>query len=183
MHVYVVGQLYHPARRSWPQDSWQYNYRGGEHELVVFIRRPGTAEMSAFKSGQAQFALAALPPEAPDVIALAVRFGGMPWSDALYSWHLVPEDQRRIPETDLPEQRILLSVVVVDCADGIVLALRGMTLSPEFTRALHAAIRDQSARPWPGEREYGRQIQALYARYPTSEALARAAAVRCNGGD
>lgn len=178
MTLYTVGQPYNPALPMPPQDTWQYNYRQDQHELVGFIARPTMAETADYRHGGAEFALVVQR----DLIALAMRFGRQQWSDALYSWHLVPEPERTLPETDLPERRILLTVIVVDRADGRVSVLRAVTLSPEFTRALHTAIRDQSARPWPGQAEYDRQIAALYARYPDSADLARAASVRCVGG-
>ena len=33
---YEVGQLYHRNRTQWPQAA-EYDYRGGRHELVIFI--------------------------------------------------------------------------------------------------------------------------------------------------
>lgn len=183
LHTTEVGQPYRGAFP--PEDSWQYNFRGGQHELVGFILRPKASEVREIRSGRAEFALVALPPEAPDAIALALKFGSLPWSDAIYSWHLVPEGQRVPPRLEdlTPTSRALVPMLLVDRGSRIILAGRGLTFSPEFTRALHAAIREQAARPWPGETEYGRQLQALYARYPSSEELAAAATVRCVGGE
>lgn len=52
MHRYEVGQPYHPSRRAWPEGA-QYNYRQGQHELVLFFQSPTTREIEAVRHGQA----------------------------------------------------------------------------------------------------------------------------------
>jgi hypothetical protein len=55
-HLYAVGQPYHPDRKMWPQTP-QFNYRGGECELVLFFDQPTPAEVRAVKEGRSEFAL------------------------------------------------------------------------------------------------------------------------------
>lgn len=52
MHAYEVGQLYHPSLRSWPETP-QYNYRSGEHELVLFLASPSLREVEDVREGEA----------------------------------------------------------------------------------------------------------------------------------
>lgn len=175
MSTYQVGSLYHPDRTHWPEVA-QYNYRGGEHELTIFLERPRTKELEAARVGAADFALIASPP----VLLLCYRFGdGLPWSDAPYSWHLVPDAERTLPPEPELAERALLHVVVVDAATGIIRVLRALTLAPEFSRALHRAIRAQSRIPWSSH-AFDRELSLLQR--STSAELAGRADVRCRGG-
>jgi hypothetical protein len=107
----------------------------------------------------------------------------VPWGDAPYTPHLLPADQ----EPDLvlftsAEQRLLLQVVLVDAATAEVKAMRGVSLSPEFSRALAAAVQAQALRPWRGRDDYDRQLAEVYQRFPSSEALLAVAAAHGEGG-
>ena len=147
MPAISVGQLYHPARTTWPETA-QYQYRSGQHELVVFMREPTAAEVRDYRKGRARFSLVVQQP----VILMLYRLGAEPWSDAPYSWHLVPEPERDLPSADLESgKRSALQVVLVEAATGIVRALRLVSWSPPFTRTLHAAIREQAAAPWDAQ--------------------------------
>jgi hypothetical protein len=135
---------------------------------------------------------------------------GVPWSDAPYSFHRladsgVPEAERALPPDPkafldrlaaagkdawkagrLPgeeftcDSRALLQILLIDAATGIIRCLRAVTLSPEFTRALFGAIRDQAARPWD-RAAYERALKSITDHH-TSEQLAGLASVRCQGG-
>ena len=179
MPLYEVGKPYNPARPSWPEGA-QYNYRSGQHELILFYRSPQKSETMDVRKGDCEFGLLV----EGDVIFLLYRFGeSLPWSDATFSTHLVPEDERSTPQPELStEIRALLSVILVDAATGIIKAMRAVTLSPSFTAKLQHEIYEQSVRAWPGPREYARQLQDAYRRYPTSDEMARAALARTKGG-
>lgn len=187
LHELRVGQLYIPGRTSYPE-AVQYNYRSGGHELLMWLANPRESEVEAVRAGPCQFALLTWR----DVIFFLYRFehlrGGIPWSDAPFSIHLVPPDQRTLPAPlseiahDPDEARALLQIILVDAGTGIVRALRAVTLSPAFTAALHAAIRAQAERPWPGDAAYDAQIQAAYAAYPSTRQMVKAAQSRTKGG-
>lgn len=165
--AYRAGEPYHPTRRSWPEIA-QYNYRGGGHELVLFLRQPTSPEVRAARQGLASFAFYA----DQNLLVLLYAFGdGLPWSDAPFSWHLVPAAERVLPPETRGEERALLTVVLVDATTGIIRALRVVTLSATFTRLLHDAIREQAARPWPGDAAYDAELATLYQRYPSAAAL------------
>lgn len=157
----------------------EYNFRGGQHELVLCLAELTETEVTAVREGEAEFALLV----SGDVIFLFYRFGGaIDWSDAPYSWHLVPPGQRELPLPPTSDEgRAPLLAVLVDADRNLVRALRALTLSPEFTRALHEAIRAQAARPWSADR-YDAELRRAYDRWPTSEAMLRAATVRTKGG-
>lgn len=181
-HLYQVSHPYHPDRKVWPQAS-QLNWRGGELELVLFFDRPSRHEVEAVRVGRSEFALY----DADDLVVVSYRFDGkratVPWSDAPYQWHLVPVADRVLPpepEAMTTETRVGLHVVLVNAMGGLIEALRLVTLSPEFTQALFAAIRRQAERPYDTT-TYDRTLDTLYRRY-TSEQLVAASSVRCEGG-
>lgn len=188
MHLYKVGEPYSPSRRSWPEGN-DYNFRGGEHELRLFLARPSRHEIEAVQRGAAEFALFVEPP----LVSLCYRFEtragrGLPWSDANFSWHAmaaaVGPEELVLPiawEEGSPETRALLQVVLVDASDGIIRAMRSLAFSPEFTRAIHRAIWEQAHAPWD-RAAYTRAQSDLYRRYPTSEALVAACQHRTKGG-
>jgi hypothetical protein len=124
------------------------------------------------------------------VKAQTFRFGdrpdrGIPWSDAPSSVHLTAAEQGgvlAVPDPHITlESRAVLEIVLVDAATGIIKALRDVSLSPEFTRALHQAIREQAEAPFD-RRAYDRALQEAYRRWPTSEAMLRDAQARTRGG-
>ena len=182
LHHYEVGKPCVAGRTSWSEAA-EYNYRAGQHELRLFWRHPMPAEIQAVKHGRVDFALLV----EKDIIFLLFRFGNaVPWSEAPYSWHLV---KRKVPgEADLPEPhgssegRDLLTIILVNAATGIIEALRVVSWSPAFSAALRLAIRDQAARPWPGDVEHQRQLNNAYRRWPTSAAMVRDATSRTRGG-
>ncbi len=180
MHLYSVGKLYHPNRKTWPETP-QFNLRGGELELVLFFADPTAAEVSAVKQSAAEFGLYC----DRDRIVLCYRFDpGIPWSDAPYSYHLVSAAEQVLPpsaEQLGSESRALLHIILVNADGGEIRALRTVSLSPQFTRALYAAINAQAQQPWDRE-AYDRQLATLYRQYLMSEALVRACQHRTRGG-
>lgn len=173
MHAYSVGQAYNPKIASWPESA-EYNFRAGQHELLLFFNRPNEEEIASVKSGLAHFAFAA---EAGAIILLYRFEPAIPWGDAAFTIHLLPEAERQLPgELATPETRAILNTVLIDASDGIIRAMRTVTLSPDFTRKLHRAITDQAAAEWPGEAAYRGQIEAVYQRLATAQLLKRAIA-------
>lgn len=188
MHLYQVGGLYHPSRTRWPQ-TCQFNFRDGEAELVIFLSGPKPEEVSGIRSGKAEFALLV----ERGLILLLFQFHraglapmgatktAMPWSEAVFNWWRLPEGERRVPgDEPTEESRQLLSVLLVDASTGILLVIRAVTLSPEFTEALRSAIRAQAlAEKFLGEEEV---LASLYQRYPQTSGMVRDASARCTGG-
>jgi hypothetical protein len=163
-------------------DATQYNYRGGQHEMLIFMSRPLSTELEAIQRGTWQFGLLVRP----EVLFLLYKPGSMPWSDAPYSWWQV---KRRLPEEavepfDLPTEhsRALLTVIVVDAATGLVAAIKGVTFSPGFTQALHDAIRAQMAHEVSAA-AYDQAVTRYYSIYTATEQMLPQLAARCTGGE
>jgi len=75
-----------------------------------------------------------------------------------------------------------LQVVLVDAHTELVRALRVVTFSPTFTRALHGAIREQAASPWPGRDAHDAARRDQYWHYATSGDLLKRAVAHKVGG-
>ena len=176
-HLYQVGQLYHPDRTRWPERP-EYNFRGGQHELKLFLNRPTAEEIASVTSGHAHFAFDV----EGDAIFFLYRFEpAIPWGDSTFSLHLVPEVERVVPEPDdNPEARALITTLLIDAETGILKVIRALSFSPDFTRRLHAAIREQAAQPFNAQ-HHERNAAAVMARLQTTDLLKRAVA-KCRGG-
>lgn len=88
-----------------------------------------------------------------------------------------------LPETEGPRTRALLEVVLVDADTDLARAICVVSFSPEFTRALHGAIRAQAAAPWIGQAAYDAALTEVYRRYPTGGDLLQRAVARTLGGE
>ena len=178
MHALEVGKLFLPGKTTWPQGGG-YAFRAGAHELHLFLPSPSVSEVRAVRTGVANFAIAVEPP----IIFFLYRFArAIAWSRAPFSWHLVSEDQRALPESGEPETRALLHIVLVDANTGLVRAHRLVAFAPTFTSALHDAIWAQAVVPWPGQLLYDAALAAIYCRFPAPEDLLAQALVRTEGG-
>ena len=179
LSVLQVGKPYIVGRENWPEGV-EYNYRSGCHELRMFFAESSKEEVRAIRHGECEFGLVVEGP----VIFFLYRFGSaVRWSDAPYSWHLVPGSERTLPEEEGPETRAVLQVVLVEAGSGRVLVLRAVSFSPAFTLALHDAIRRQASSPWPGDAAYKAELAGAYGRYPGSAVLMRVAVARTRGGE
>lgn len=179
LHVLELGRPYAEGVTSYPKVA-QYNFRGGGHELAMFFGSPTEEEVRAIRIGRAEFALLV----ESGVVVLLYRFeGNSEWSDCPYSYHLVPREQQQLPfELPTPESRAMLLVLLVDAYTGLLHVIRECSLSPDFTRRLHEAIREQAAEGFSLD-EHQHALAELYLKYPTSNAMADAAQAKCVGGD
>lgn len=174
MYKYKVGTLYNANRTRWPQGI-EYNYRANTHELRMFLASLKPQEVERIRSGPYKFALV----EEGDVIFLCSDFGSpFPWSDSPYSIHMVPKDERTIPQELQPGERALLYIVLVSAETGIIRALRIISLGHFFSVALHEAIREQAERPF-NQACYDRQLAEVYRKYATTQALLKRATISC----
>ena len=178
MHRLEVGKPYHPGRRRWPEGS-DYNFRNGGHELRLFVGGATLPEVEAVRSGPVQFGFFA----EPEGLFLITRFGTRMSFDCSYNWHRVSENDRTLPpptEETSPELRALLTILLIEATNGVVLAIRTVTFSPEFTRALHRAIADQVAAPYD-RAAHERWADGMTAQNSTEQLWARCT-MRCQGG-
>lgn len=179
MHRLAVGEFYNPAKQRWPEVT-QYNFRGGQHELVLFMNGITPEELAAYRSLPLKLGFT----YQSGVVNLLWKPTGAGWSDSPYSpWALPTSAERVAPEVDLShEVRALLQVVLVSANDGIVRVLRAVTMSPAMTRELHKAIAEQMASPMSIE-AYHAAVGDIYRRFPTTDALVERAIVTCNAGE
>jgi hypothetical protein len=173
MALLEVGKPFVEGRANWPEGC-EYNFYRKGHDLRIFLNDPSEEEVKSVEKGRAELALLV----EGDLIILLYQFEpGLPWSEAPYSWHMVAEPLRGLPELDWSvETCALLRVVLVDANSGILRALRIIKFTPAFTQALHNAITQQSLRRWPGEALFDQQINHLFQQFSTEALLQRAIA-------
>src|SRR5262245_20091707 len=164
--VYRVGEPLQRGRRQWSTGA-QYSHGLSGNELTLFHPEIDDKIVHDVRYGTAEFAVIVQPP----VIVLAYRFGqSIPWSDVPFCWHFQPAHWRVVPPREAsPETRALLWITLVGAHDGIIHAQRGMTLDPEFTRTLHAAIRDQATTPFDPD-QCAAAVDDLLVALPTTSA-------------
>ena len=176
MHRYEVGKLYN-EKRTWWEENAEYNYRSNNHMILLTFRQPKPIEVQSVKQGEASFGLVVQQ----DVILLVFKFGALPWSDGSYAWHRVPADERTLPQELGERERATVTVFLVNADNGILLAIRQVSLSHDFSVALHHAITEQAARPFD-QVLFDRQLRMLYSQHD-SRSLLNLAIARCKGGE
>jgi hypothetical protein len=174
MPEYRVGTIYHPGKTHW-QDGTDFNYRAGALELRMFFSRLSGSDIRAIKNGACTFAFSVID----DIVFFMFEFGrACPWSDNSYSIHLVDEAERTTPPELKPGEMALLTIILVSSEDGIIRALRQLSLGHDFSRALYDAIRAQSARPFD-RATHDAHIARAYRQYPNVQALLARAQATC----
>jgi len=162
-----VGALYRAGRRSWPERG-QYMLREDGHELALFFASPSGREADVVSRGDVE--LGVLVRGA--VIFFLYRFGAageIDWSDAPFSIHRVPAEERVDPGRIGALAR--LTVALVDATSGLVRALRRLSLPPAFSGALQAALVAQAKASYdPGV--YSADLNAAYDRFAHSRQMA-----------
>jgi hypothetical protein len=147
LNFLVIGQPYNPLRTNWENIGVDYNFRSGQHELRIFLAHARPEEIAAIDSGPVEFGLLAEPSGLGLFLVTRCKTA---WFDCSYSWHRVAPEERTVPplpEETSPELRAWLHIILVEATTGIIIALRVVMFSPEFTRALHYAIARQAAEP------------------------------------
>lgn len=179
MHVLQVGKRHPTLKAPVPQGAF-FNWSAGGAELLLSVERPTESEAADVRRGEAELALAVVPP----AVWLLFRVGrSFPWSEAPYCVHLLPADQRPdLSAFPSPESRLVLHVVLVDRATAIIKAMRAISLSPGFTTALIEAVRRQAAGPWVNKATYDAALAYVYRRLPQSVDLLALATHRTAGG-
>jgi hypothetical protein len=171
MHKIEVGQLYLPHRTEYPEGC-EYNFYDTGHELRLILANPDRSEVDAVRKGRLQVGLLVEGP----AIFLLYKLGKMLWSDAPYSWWMVPEPRRGTPEPINPGQGVLLQIVLIDASTGIVQGLRAVALDTEFSQALHAAITNQMQHP-TSPQVYSTAVDHAYAKYSTTIDMVKVAQI------
>ncbi|PYT10241.1 MAG: hypothetical protein DMG59_29210 [Acidobacteria bacterium] len=166
-----VGQEY---PKSIAFEGGQYNYYDGYHDLLLAYRGLEQWEIDDVRNAAADFALFANPP----LLFLLYRFGSVGWGNCPYCWHLGPVTP---PELLAGEQRISLTVTLVELPGNVVRVIRAISLPPDFSRALVDQIRVQATTPRIDRMTYIAAINRTYAAY-TVDLMASHALIRCRLG-
>jgi hypothetical protein len=175
VHILALNEPFDQSVKAWPEGT-MFNVDASGHWLIYFYSSPSQIEIQSIQQGGAQFGLFMTD----SVIFLLHQFGEMPWNDSSYSVWLVAEEERRLPEIS-DHLHALLRVVMVDTDTGLVAALRALTFSAEFTKALHKAIHVQASVPWDKAR-HEEIIRDVYARFTTND-MVRQSRIFCRGGE
>jgi hypothetical protein len=177
--AYRVGQPLRQSQRSWPEGA-QFTHSRGGHELTLFRAEINLTVVDDVSRGAAEFALVVEHP----LIVLAYRFGdSIKWNDVPYCWHLQPADSRQVPAlVSQAQTRALIWVTLVSTQDGIIRAQRGLTLSPQFTRAVNDAIRTQAKTSFD-PRDYTAAISRAYVGFSSTESRLSIAVSRTMGNE
>lgn len=182
-HILEVGKPYPGKTGPLPEGGW-FGWSKGGLELFLSFRRPWPSEIDAVRRSPCELALVRLP-EVPETLWLLYHFEpGLDWSDAPYTPHLIPENER--PDVALftsQEQRLFLQVVLVECTTAVVQAIRLVSLSHVMSQEMVSAYLQALAAPWPGANAYEKKIQKVYLAHPQTENLLALAQCRCVGGE
>lgn len=165
MHKIAVGELYNPNRIKYPEGT-EFNFANGIYQLNFYMANPRVEEIQAIKKGEAKFKILF----ENDILFLIVSFGKLPWSDAPYHWAILPEKLKTSPEQIAEGMGIALETILVDAETGIVRAIRVNGLPNKLSREIVKAIEQQIANPIDRQ-DYSHRIDAIYGRYPTTEAM------------
>lgn len=178
--VIQVGQVFpgnmHIALRV---EAVEYSYRNGIHQLLLVFPGLRPHEVQAVKRGAGTLGLYVNG----EVIQLIFKLEGqrlnegITWSDAPYNWHMereprtVPPD----PETFEEGQGAALNIILLAAETHVVQAIRVIGLSTFFTRKLHAAIIEQSNKPFD-QVIYDRKLRMIQATYDAKQMYKQAIA-------
>jgi len=166
-----VGQLYNPARTSYPQTE-QIRIDRSLQELVRYWPSPTRSEVQAHESGAADFALI---DRSPHVLLLSYKFGDLDWSDAPFQAHRMTTSAAGWPAGG-PSLGLLFTTVLVDADTGVIRALRIDEWPPEFANPVRVAVAEQLIHDLDDDAA-GRELDALYGAYSTPEAMVEAEAL------
>lgn len=150
MGILEVSKPFLPGRSYYPEGA-RFSLDEEGPALYLFVASPTREEVREVRKGRLSIGLLSIPP----ALFIPFRFGEMPWSEAVYSPHLLPEERRpglrRLCEIRFaPGTGLLLQVVLVDASTGIVLVLRGLGLPTKLSEELLKEVKRLEESPWPG---------------------------------
>jgi hypothetical protein len=172
LHRYAVGEPYGGKPKTWPETPHLRLSPAG-CELVLFYGAPTRDEVRDVKSGVVQWAWV----ESERVAVMCFRIGTMPWSDAPFEVHRVPEDERGIPAGG-PDDGLLVTVMLVDATDATIRVIRVVTWPAAFAEKVRDTVRRHLDAP-PVPTAAAAALEALYAEYPSERLAKERADARC----
>ena len=145
MRLTKVGMPFILGVTALPEDT-AYNYTPGGHTLTLCVSDPTRGQIHAVQNEAAVFGLF----EREHTLFILAKFGRLPWQASYYNWWINAPVLRPDPCHDLRclKGGIAVSVCMVNASNGILEALRSVTLSHEFSRALLWKVSDQTKPPF-----------------------------------
>lgn len=170
-----VGEPYLLGRTNWPEVG-EFDNRGCDHELRVFVRAPKARETEAVRWGKYPFALVV----GHSVFFLMYRFGkAIKWSHAPCSWELASDERQwAAPAAIETAIQAPLRVVLIEGQRGLVRGLCDVNLRPGF--ACHLADALRRLFPLASRAAYDQELAHMNRLYPTGRHLLQRA-VACTG--
>lgn len=166
-----IGDVYSPDHDRYDEGS-RYQYRDGAHDLVLFWTAPTPAEIAGLRDEPVDVGLYSHGP----VSFLLYKIRNVcEWSDVAFNVHLIDEAGRELPAEPTGERARLL-ITLVDAADGIIRGRRLVSLDKVMTQALRHVMTEQANAPFV-RALYDIAVQETHARFPDTDALARAAEI------
>ncbi len=166
-----IGDVYSPEHDKYDEGS-RYQYRHGAHDLVLFWTAPTPAEIAGLRAAPIDVGLYS---HGPAAFLLYKIDTVCEWSDVAFNVHLVDTAERELPAEPTGE-RARFIITLVDTADGIIRGRRLLSLDKVMTQALRHVMQQQAATPFT-RAGYDIAVQETHARFPDSDALARAAEI------
>lgn len=169
-----VGQLYNPNVTEWPETA-TFWYREYGYELVLFWDSPEEGEARALTENDIEVGLFLNE----SLIFLIYRIkGGCEWSEAGYTYHMVPKDERLLPDTartnDVPDRRF--QVVLVDAKTGMVRGMRMLKLGLDFSSLIYRTMHTQAKMNF-NETEFNKALERTYELCPNTLAMVQGCVV------
>ena len=158
----AVGKRFEKEISRWPE-MVEFYYTKAGYELRIFWNTPSKEEIQGVRKGKVDLALFA---DQEAFLMLYRIENTCDWSYTPFDWFRVPEGFRLFPSDDqLPP---VLRVTLIDANNGIVRAVRDLTLTEEFVEAIRRAVDQQIATgtTWLDDR-----LQRLYKEYFSAESF------------
>lgn len=166
-----IGEAYSPDHNRY-DEGVRYLYHDGAHELTLFWPNPSAAEIKGLRD---QPVTAGLYSHGPAAFLLYKIADVCEWSDVAFNVHLIPEDERELPQEPTGE-RARLILTLVDATDGIIKGRRLVSLDKVMTQALRHVMTEQARAPFVRPL-YDIAVQETHARFPDTDAMAEAAEI------
>lgn len=176
MEFIEVGKPFAQALAFNYQEAVSLDLTESGFNLVISLSNPDQSEIKAIKAEECKFALTVISP----MISLSYKFGGMPWSDAGFSIHLI--ENKKLPELATSESRLVLYIYLVEASSTNLLVMRSVTLSPNFSAAFLKAVKEQEQEKWSGEQAYRAACQQIYKQYSPNDLVKLSIAQSRGGG-
>ena len=129
--------------------------------MFVFFNKPNEQEIKQFDSGvsfEIRFNLMY------NIIMITTKIGNLNWMDSTYTPHL----SLNLSKITMPEsnQGLSLTLVLIDCINGEIKALKLLGLMEKFSKKLLNVVLEESMKKFDYE-QYQYNLQRIYTTYTT----------------